>query len=128
MARANHPGEEIVLFQVCPRDKSRAAHRAALERLGEVARPEDEAGILEVCQHLYTGSADLGFEAIMRRIPVTTVGAPFYAGWGLTDDRRPVARRDRALSRHELCAAVLLLYSRFVRDGRLVQPLLPEAA
>lgn len=128
MARANHPGEEIVLFQVCPRDKSRAAHRTALERLGQVARAEEEAGILDICQHLYTGSADLGFEAVMRRIPVTTVGAPFYAGWGLTDDRRPVPRRDRALSRHELCAAVLLLYSRFVQGGRLVQPLSPGEA
>ena len=28
----------------------------------------------------------LGFEALLRGMPVTTLGAPFYAGWGLTDD------------------------------------------
>ena len=27
-----------------------------------------------------------GFEALIRGIPVTTFGVPFYAGWGLTDD------------------------------------------
>lgn len=123
MARAANPGERIVLFQVCPREKSRAAHRAALEKLGEVAAPDEEAAILDSCRQLYTGSANVGFEALMRRIPVTTVGAPFYAGWGLTDDRRPAPRRERGLSRHELAAAVLLLYSRFLRGGDLVHPL-----
>jgi capsular polysaccharide export protein len=27
-----------------------------------------------------------GFEALLRKIPVTTYGTPFYAGWGLTTD------------------------------------------
>lgn len=128
MARADHPRAEIVLLQVCPRKTSRTAHRAALEKLGQVVDPADVAGVLDVCRALYTGSADIGFEAVMRHIPVTTVGAPFYAGWGLTDDRRPIARRDRDLNIDELCAAVLLLYSRFLRSGRLVQPLAPESA
>jgi capsular polysaccharide export protein len=36
---------------------------------------------------------------------------PFYAGWGLTDDRRPVpARRGRSLTRAQLVAAALILY------------------
>ena len=28
----------------------------------------------------------LGFEAMLRGVKVTTTGAPFYAGWGLTRD------------------------------------------
>ena len=28
----------------------------------------------------------MGFEALLRGIPVTTFGRPFYAGWGLTRD------------------------------------------
>lgn len=124
LARAAHPGERIALFQVCPREKGRAAHRASLEKLGDVVPAGEEAAVLGVCRHLYTGSADVGFEALMRRIPVTTVGAPFYAGWGLTEDRRPAPRRERALNRYELAAAVLLLYSRFLGPGGLVQPML----
>ena len=27
----------------------------------------------------------MGFEALLRDLPVTTYGAPFYAGWGLHD-------------------------------------------
>ena len=28
-----------------------------------------------------------GFEALIRGISVTTYGFPFYAGWGLTEDK-----------------------------------------
>ena len=35
----------------------------------------------------------LGFEALLRGKPVTCLGAPFYAGWGLTHDLGPVPRR-----------------------------------
>jgi capsular polysaccharide export protein len=35
-------------------------------------------------------SSQLGFEAILAGHRPVTFGVPFYAGWGLTDDRRPV--------------------------------------
>jgi len=41
-------------------------------------------------------------------------GQPFYAGWGLTEDREPVARRSRRLSLDELVAGVLILYPTYV--------------
>lgn len=31
----------------------------------------------------------MGFEALLRGIPVTAFGRPFYAGWGLTEDLSP---------------------------------------
>ena len=37
----------------------------------------------------------LGFEALLRGKKVTCLGTPFYAGWGLTDDRGPVPPRRR---------------------------------
>jgi capsular polysaccharide export protein len=46
-------------------------------------------------------------------LPVTTVGAPFYSGWGLTDERQPVERRNRKLSLEEVFAAAYLLYPRY---------------
>jgi capsular polysaccharide export protein len=33
-----------------------------------------------------------GFEALLRGVPVTVHGVPFYAGWGLTRDLAPVPR------------------------------------
>jgi capsular polysaccharide export protein len=50
----------------------------------------------------------------MRGIKVTTIGAPFYSGWGLTDDRQIVTRRKRKLTIEEVFAGAYLLYPRYV--------------
>lgn len=45
----------------------------------------------------------LGFEALIRGKHVTCLGAPFYAGWGLTRDRGPTPkRRSHAADGHPL--------------------------
>ena len=41
-------------------------------------------------------------------------GQPFYAGWGLTEDRDPLLRRTRRLTIDELVAATLILYPGYV--------------
>lgn len=57
-----------------------------------------------------------GFEALLRGRKVGVHGLPFYAGWGLTDDRiaMPDGRRGRNLSKAELVAAALILYPSYV--------------
>jgi capsular polysaccharide export protein len=55
-----------------------------------------------------------GFEALIRGKSVTTHGQPFYAGWGLTEDLCPVARRTRNRSLDELVAAALILYPTYL--------------
>lgn len=55
-----------------------------------------------------------GFEALLRGVPVTCHGMPFYAGWGLTDDRLALARRTRRLSLDELVAGALIAYPSYV--------------
>jgi capsular polysaccharide export protein len=66
--------------------------------------------------HVLTSQS--GFEALMRGIPVTTYGQPFYAGWGLTTDleMQPAAqaRRQRTLSLDELVAGTLISYPTYV--------------
>lgn len=62
--------------------------------------------------HVLTSLA--GFEALLRHKPVVCWGCPFYAGWGLTQDRVTVPRRTRRLALDELVAAVLLLYPSYV--------------
>jgi capsular polysaccharide export protein len=51
-----------------------------------------------------------GFEALLRGKAVTCYGQPFYAGWGLTTDVVPVARRTRQLTMDELVAGSLICY------------------
>jgi len=62
--------------------------------------------------HVLTSLA--GFEALLRGKRVVTYGQPFYAGWGLTEDRYPVGRRTRKRSLDELTAATLILYPTYV--------------
>ncbi len=55
-----------------------------------------------------------GFEALIRGISVTTYGLPFYAGWGLTEDKimnhKCLKRRTRKLSLEELIFISLIEY------------------
>jgi capsular polysaccharide export protein len=62
--------------------------------------------------HVLTSLA--GFEALLRDKPVVCWGCPFYAGWGLTQDREPMPRRQRVLSLDELVAGALLIYPTYV--------------
>lgn len=55
-----------------------------------------------------------GFEALLRGKKVVCHGQPFYAGWGLTEDKVPVARRSRRLTVDELVAGTLILYPTYV--------------
>lgn len=64
--------------------------------------------------HVYTITSLSGFEAIIREIPVTTLGAPFYSGWGLTDDRQIIDRRKRKLTKEELFACAYILYPKYI--------------
>lgn len=54
-----------------------------------------------------------GFEALLRGREVVVHGAPFYAGWGLTADRRPPLRRTRRLTLAELAAGALISYPQY---------------
>lgn len=72
------------------------------------------AQALETVDHVYTISSLGGFEALLRGIPVTTLGLPFYAGWGLGDDRQQITRRRRTLSVDQVFAAAYVLYPIYV--------------
>ncbi|MFN4058079.1 MAG: capsular polysaccharide biosynthesis protein [Roseinatronobacter sp.] len=65
----------------------------------------DPVWLLDQVQEVWTITSTLGFEALLRGVPVTTLGAPFYSGWGLTRDLGPVPAR-RAGHRVSLPALV----------------------
>lgn len=65
---------------------------------------------LERVDAVHTMTSLTGFEALIRGLPVTCYGMPFYAGWGLTQDQYPHPARQRILSVEELVFAVLVKY------------------
>lgn len=100
-----------------------------LSRLADlVARNSDPVALLEQVDAVWTITSTLGFEALLRGVPVTTLGAPFYAGWGLSRDLGPVpARRVARPSLHAFVHACLIAYPRY-RDPVTGLPCPPEAA
>ncbi|MDO5646457.1 capsular polysaccharide biosynthesis protein [Paracoccus sp. (in: a-proteobacteria)] len=86
-----------------------------LARLADhVARDANPDALLAQVDGVWTITSTLGFEALMRGVPVVTLGAPFYAGWGLTRDLGPVPVR--RLARPDLAGLVhacLIDYPRY---------------
>jgi capsular polysaccharide export protein len=75
----------------------------------------DPAALLSKVEEVWTMTSLLGFEALLRGVAVTTTGAPFYAGWGLTRDLGDVPPRRRARpSLAGLVHATLIDYPRYV--------------
>ncbi len=117
LAAHENPGAQIIykphpdilnrvrLAQSDPRD---------VEHLCQIiTQPLSMSQAFETIDHVYTITSLAGFEALLRGLKVTTYGCPFYAGWGLTDDRQPNERRGRPLTVEALFAAAYLLYPRY---------------
>lgn len=72
---------------------------AALAFADEVlARPVSLGQLLGQVDEVHTMTSLLGFEALIRGVKVVCHGLPFYAGWGLTEDRMSCPRRTRRLA------------------------------
>ncbi len=88
---------------------------AALEFANIVARDGDIVELVEMADHVHVLTSLTGFEALLRGKPVTTHGVPFYAGWGLTQDKGHIpARRTTRRNLAELVAATLIIYARYL--------------
>ena len=113
--RAAHP-EAIILYKPHP-DVEAGLREGALSTPSvatKIITNTDPAALLAQVQEVHTMTSLMGFEALIRGIPVTTYGAPFYAGWGLTTDKSDVPPRRRATPTIEALAhATLIDYPRY---------------
>ncbi|WP_050602691.1 capsular polysaccharide biosynthesis protein [Ruegeria sp. 6PALISEP08] len=114
VAQEENPGARI-LIKTHP--ETQAGHRHGhftdqdlSDRISLFRDPISPWPLLEGAVAVYTVSSQLGFEAILAGHNPRVFGKPFYAGWGLTRDEDPIARRQRNLTRAQLFAAAMLLY------------------
>ena len=91
------------------RDRGRGEEQAAAY-CDEVVQDVSMHELLGAVDEVHVMTSLTGFEALLRGKPVVCWGLPFYAGWGLTEDRHGLSRRSRRLTLDELVAAALLLY------------------
>ncbi|TAG24666.1 MAG: capsular polysaccharide biosynthesis protein, partial [Rhodobacterales bacterium] len=73
----------------------------------------DPAALLATVDEVWTMTSLLGFEALLRGVPVTCLGAAFYAGWGLTTDLGPTPERRGKTDLATLVHAALVAYPRY---------------
>jgi capsular polysaccharide export protein len=86
----------------------------ALRWCNEVVTDVAMGTLLSAVDEVQVLTSLAGFEALLRGKKVTCYGQPFYAGWGLTHDIMPPARRTRRLTLDELVAGALILYPTYV--------------
>ncbi|MCD9148648.1 capsular polysaccharide biosynthesis protein [Pseudophaeobacter flagellatus] len=113
-AQQEHPGARI-LIKTHPETAAgkRPGHFTTKDTQGRIemfSAPISPWPLLEGAIAVYTVSSQLGFEAILAGHRPRVFGQPFYAGWGLTEDEEPLARRQRRLTRAQLFSAAMFLY------------------
>lgn len=122
LAKLENPDAEIIyrphpdVYHGFQRSKFRS--KSIAEICTVVSPQESLVDFFRTVDHVYTITSLSGLEALLRGIPVTVVGQPFYAGWGLTDDRAVIERRGVKRSLLELFTAAYLKYPRYLADPK----------
>lgn len=114
--RADNP-KAVIIYKPHPDVEAglRAGKLTVPEGLADVIAPDTSAvALLDQVQEVWTITSLMGFEALLRGVKVTTLGAPFYAGWGLTRDLGtvPTVRKARP-TLLGLAHAALIDYPRY---------------
>ncbi|MBB99118.1 MAG: hypothetical protein CML67_06230 [Rhodobacteraceae bacterium] len=118
IAAFENPTSEIIyrphpeIYKGLHKSKTRLSR---VQKICRLASPEEGLPqFLDGIDHVYVVTSLSGLEALLRGKKVTVFGAPFYAGWGLTDDRATLLRRKRQLSLAELFAGSYLIYAKYL--------------
>jgi capsular polysaccharide export protein len=128
LARSENPGCDIIYRphpDVYNKPGRYKENDRKISKMATVAPPSmGLVDLMKSVKRVYTISSLVGMEAVMRDIPVTTVGLPFYAGWGLTDDRcsqqragKVYQRRRAKLTSLQLFAGTYLLYAKYLASS-----------
>jgi len=77
------------------------------------AKGDNPMDWLKQAEKVYVGTSQIGYEALLCGAEVHVFGKPFYAGWGLTQDRQTIQRRVQTRSVDELFFAAHMAIARY---------------
>lgn len=79
--------------------------------------------MFEHVKEVYVVSSGVGFEALMAGKKVHCYGMPYYAGWGITEDKLSLERRNRARSIEDIFHFAFIECSRYFNpdEDRVVE-------
>lgn len=112
-AKADHP-DAVILLKTHPETAQglRPGHFSEQDcdqRVRLCSAPLSPWQLLARARAVYCVSSQFGFEAILAGHRPVLFGQPFYAGWGLSHDHQPLARRNRQLGADQLFAGAMIL-------------------
>lgn len=126
-ALTEHPHAQIWVKThpdvLCGKKRGYLTELAQQNRVRLLAEDINPISLLKTVNHVYCVTSQMGFEALLLGKPVNVFGLPWYAGWGITDDRHPDAqnlcRSGRRAPRNvlQLFAAAYLQYSRYINPN-----------
>ncbi|MEE9452867.1 MAG: capsular polysaccharide biosynthesis protein [Paracoccaceae bacterium] len=114
-AKSENPGQRIII-------RTHPAIAGKTDKIGHFTNSDEDENVtlfstacnpydlLDGATKVYCVTSQFGFEAILTGHRPVVFGLPFYAGWGLSDDRQSVARRTRNLNVDQLFAAAMLVF------------------
>ena len=91
----------------------------ALKYCDEIVTGVSMPVLLDIADEIHTMTSTSGLEAILRGKRVICYGRPFWAGWGLSDDKKSLPRRCRNLNIDELIAGAYIIYPRYIHPVSL---------
>ncbi|PMR70740.1 capsular polysaccharide biosynthesis protein [Halomonas heilongjiangensis] len=112
-----HPDAEI-LVKVHPdviagKKRGHLLTHADHPRCRLIAEDLNPWALFDAVDTVHVVTSQLGFEALLAGKRVVCHGLPFFAGWGLTEDRQACPRRGVTRSLEQLFAAAYLRYCRY---------------
>lgn len=78
--------------------------------------------LLQYVDKVYCVTSHMGFEALLMGKKVVTFGVPWYAGWGLTDDRHSAIEVLYAERRRQSRTFIELFYAAYFAYSRYINP------
>ena len=116
-AKTEHPDAQLIVKRhpaVAAGKKKGCIADADLSGVTLLDADVRPADLLAEMSEVWCVTSALGFEALLRRLPVRCFGAPFYSGWGLTQDEVQTGRRGGSRDLETVAAAALIAYPRYV--------------
>lgn len=84
------------------------------DRVKLITQLVNPISLLKLIDKTYVVTSQMGFESLLVGKPVTCFGMPYYAGWGVTDDRKCCTRRTKNRSVSEIFAAAYFHYTSYL--------------
>lgn len=93
-------------------------HIKSYKNVRVINEPVNPYSLFENVDTVYVGTSGMGLEALLAGKKVVTFGVPFYAGWGLTDDRKVISHRNRNRSLEDIFYFFYIWYTIYHRPDR----------